>query len=461
MEVLVALLFEQGLIKEPDFPEQEKFVDDPAQFLIAQCTRRAGKSSALALKFFKAMERHPRSQCFYISLTRESAKAIMWGILQEQTQKLGINARFIESTLTMRMPNGSSLKLLGAKMANFKERIKGVKTPAAAIDESQDFGDHLQSLVDDVLTPAMADYRDSWLALTGTPGAVPKGYFYEASQQKKFGYSVHKWSILNNPYLPNAKEFIEMLKNKNQWDDHNPTLRREWMNEWVLDLASLVIHYDIEKNHFDRLPLLRTPWNHIMGIDLGFKDADAIAILAWNECSRNVYLVEELQVKGQDISSLAEQVSDLSKRYDVSKMVIDTGGLGKKIAEEMIRRHQIPVIAADKTRKFENLKFLDSSLRRQTFFAKKDSLFASDSLQLQVDWDKSTPDKTVMKDTFHSDIIDSVLYAFRESPAYSYDDPKLKPKHGTPEYYKQEVERMWQDDLERFTKQEQQEKGFV
>jgi hypothetical protein len=43
-------------------------------------------------------------------------------------------------------------------MKNFIRRLRGIKTPGAGIDEAQDFGSHLESLVDDVLTPALADY---------------------------------------------------------------------------------------------------------------------------------------------------------------------------------------------------------------------------------------------------------------------------------------------------------------
>lgn len=437
---------------DPHFPQQNKFVLDKSRFINAQCSRRAGKTNGLAIRFLNTMETHPGCFCPYIALTRESARNIMWAVLQEQDAKFKIGCTFTESNLTMTHPNGARLQLFGADMKNFIRRLKGTKTPGAAIDETQDFGSHLESLVDDVLTPTLTDYEDSWLAIVGTPGPVPMGYFYDVSYGRKHGFSHHEWTLYDNPYLPNAAKFVEELKLKRKWDDTHPTLLREWQNKWVLDLESLLIKYDEGKNNYDVLPI--TNWNYILGIDLGFKDSDALAVIAWSESNPNTYLVHEEVTSNQDISNLVDQINKISKVFDISKMVVDTGGLGKKIAEELIRRHKIPVQAADKARKMENVSFLNDCLRMGTFKAKSSSRFAEDSYKVQIDWDKTTPDKIKVKDSFHSDIIDAVLYAFKESPAFTYQKPKVKPPYQSKEWAAEEVSEMEQSAEDFFKKQE-------
>lgn len=437
---------------DPAFPRQNDFVLDDSRFIAAQCSRRAGKSNGLAIRFIRTLETHPNCFCPYISLTRESAKNIMWPALQEQSEKLGVPLEFTESNLTVKHGNGARLQLFGADTKNFIRRLKGIKTPGAGVDEAQDFGGHLQSLVDDVLTPTLTDYEDSWLALTGTPGPIPKGYFYEVTAQGKYGFSKHSWTLLDNPYLPNAKRFIEDLKQKKGWDDTNPTLRREWYNEWVLDLESLLIRWSKEKNDFQELPLEHA-WQYILGIDVGFGDADALAVIAWSNTSPNIYLAEEVVVSGQDVSALAESIRALYSRYQFHKMVIDTGGLGKKIAEELTRRFGLPLVAADKARKMENVALLNDFLSRSRFKAKADSRFVADSYRVQLDWDKSTPDRLVVKNDFHSDIIDAALYAFRESPAWTYEEPKPKPAYGTKAWQEAEREAMEQAAMEHFQNQ--------
>lgn len=440
------------------FGPQNQFILDTSRFVAAQCSRRAGKSNGLAYRFAKTMERHPGSQCVYLALTRESAFDIMWPVLTELNESHNLGWVMTESKLEVRAQNGSKLKLYGADQKNFIKRLKGRKFPGVAIDEAQDFGVHLRSLIDDVLTPATMDYADGWLALTGTPGPVPFGYFFEVTHEGKFGYSSHQWTLLDNPFLPQPEKFLSELRVKQEWEENNPTYLREYKNKWVLDVQSLWIQYKESLNNYTALPTLK--WNYILGVDMGYKDADALAVLAWNESDPNTYLVEELVTKGQGLTELVEQIQGLMKKYDIAQMTIDEGGLGKKLAEEMRRRHHIPVHAAEKQRKQETVKFLNDTLRTGRFKAKADSKFARDSYLIQIDYDKSTPDRIVIKKNPHSDIIDAVLYAFKLSPAFTYQKPKEKPKYGTALYLEEEVSEMERAAEAHFTAQEEAEKGY-
>jgi len=440
------------------FKLQSDFVADTNRFLVAQCSRRAGKTNGLALRFYNTLERYPNALCVYVALTRDSAKNIMWPILQELDDRYKIGMKFTDSDLTSTHPNGAKIKLFGDDMQGFIKRLKGIKTPGCAIDEAQDFGDHIQSLVDDVLTPAMTDYKDSWLALTGTPGPIPRGYFYDVSERRMYGYSVHKWTILDNPYLPQAEEFIADMIAKRQWEPNNPTLLREWRNKWVLDVESLLIKYSEGINHYETLPA--DDYVYILGVDLGISDADALAVLAWSENTKNIYLVHEETTTGQGVSELAQQIRALQQRFDIGKIICDEGALGKKIAEELRRRFHLPIVAADKSRKMESVSFLNDYLRLGHFKAKKDSRFAQDSYMVQIDYDKSTPDRLVVKSSYHSDIIDAVLYAYKESNAWTYQAKQELPKLGTKDWYDKEVSDMEKEAERFFTEQEDMGTGY-
>lgn len=433
-------------MEKTSFIAQTAFVNDPQQFIAAQCSRRAGKSNGLALRFFLTMERHPKSKCIYLALTRDSARDIMWNVLQDLDAKYGIGCKFKESQLTATHPNGSQLTLYGADQKNFIRRLKGQKSPGIGVDEAQDFGTHLESLLNDVLTPMMVDYADSWLAVTGTPGPVPQGYFFNITHQGKYNYSVHKWTLLDNPYLHEPQKFLDSLIERYQWEPNHPTLLREWRNNWVLDVESLWIRYKADKNHYDTLPRVQK-WNYILGIDIGYKDADALAVLAWSEQDPNTYLVEELVTPKQDITSLIENIQRFQKDYAPQKTVIDQGGLGLKIAEEMRRRHGVNVEAADKKLKSENVGVLNDDLRTGKFKAKKDSRFAQDSYLIQIDWDKTTPDRVVIKKEPHSDIIDAVLYAYKESYGFTHAPEVDKPKYGTKAWADAQSQEMWEAEL--------------
>lgn len=435
------------IISKGDFPEQDAFIHDTSRYIDVQCSRRAGKTNGLAIRFFKTMERHPKSQCLYLSLTQDSAKAIMWPILHEINDRYNIGCIFTESKMEMKHPNGAKLKLIGADLKNFIKRLKGRKYPGVGIDEAQDMGVHLQSLIDDVLTPSIADYTDGWLAMTGTPGPVPQGYFFEVTQNKKYGYSHHEWTILNNPFMPDPEAFIGDLIKKREWSDTNPTLLREWRNKWVLDVESLWVRYTEKINHYQELPKDHK-FNYILGVDIGFNDADAIAVVAWSETTPVTYLVEELITKKQGISALVSQIETLQKKYDAYKIVMDEGALGKKVAEDMRQRFGCPLEPADKAHKQSNVEFLNDALRLGKFKAKGASKFAQDSYLVQIDWDKSTPKRIIIKKKPHSDIIDAVLYAFRESYAYTHKKQVEKPKPGSKEWAELQSSEMWEAELE-------------
>lgn len=434
---------------EPNFPAQNKFILDQASFIDAQCSRRAGKSSGLGIRFYNTMSKYSGATCRYLALTGDSARDIMWPVLEELDAKYKLSLKFIPSKLTVVHPNGGKLRLYGADMKNFIRRLRGNKSPGTAVDEAQEFGMHLEYLIDDILTPMMVDFPDSWLAITGTPGPVPVGYFFEVTKQKKHGYSHHEWDFLQNPYLPNPEKFISELIEKKRWSADHPTLLREWRNKWVLDLESLWIRYNSDTNDFSELPPHIKQWHYILGIDIGWRDADAFCVLAWSESDPCTYLLEEVVTAKQDITGLRLRIEELRSRYSFHKMVMDTGGLGKKIAEELKGRYGIPLEAADKTRKQENAEILNDALRRGTFKARKESRFAQDSYLIQIDWDKSTPDRVVVKKNPHSDIIDAALYGFKESPAYHYK-PLIEPAlPGTAEYDRMQEEKHLQAAMEK------------
>ena len=115
------------------FKLQSDFVSDTSRFLVAQCSRRGGKTNGLGLRYYNTLERHPNALCVYVALTRDSAKNIMWPILQELDDRYKIGMKFTDSDLTSTHPNGSKIKLFGADMQGFIKRLKGIKTPGCAI----------------------------------------------------------------------------------------------------------------------------------------------------------------------------------------------------------------------------------------------------------------------------------------------------------------------------------------
>lgn len=442
------------------FPQQLSFVQDPSFFKMAITSRRAGKTVSCAVDLLHAAASTPECEVLYITLSRKNAKGLVWRELKKLNRQYELNWKANESDLTLESPEGSMVYCSGAKDRTQIENFRGKALRKIYLDEAQSFPAFISELIDDVLEPTLIDYAGT-LSLIGTPAPVPTGYFYNLTKNRDI--PTHHWTFFDNPFIASksGKTHMEILertlKRRGVTIDH-PSIQREWFGRWVMDLDSLVYRYDPSVCGYDEMP--PGDYVYILGVDIGFEDADALAVIAWDRTSRNTFLVEESVCKKQGITELVEQIERLRAKYGVSKTVIDAGGLGKKIAEEIIRRHKIPIQAAEKSRKMEFIELMNDDLRTGRFKAKSTSQFADDALKVEYDHDRSRPDKRVISDRFHSDICDAVLYAWRESYSYSYVPEPERPKVGTPEYWAAEAEKLEEQALKYFKEQQAQEEAW-
>jgi len=448
------------------FDKQLKFVTDPRPFKCAVCSRRSGKTIACAADLVDTALSTPEIVCLYITLSRNNAKKLIWPELQKLNRNFALGGSEDMTELSMLFPNGSVIYCSGAKDESEIEKFRGLALKKVYIDECQSFRPYIQELIDDVLSAALLDYAGT-LCLIGTPGPIPTGYFAEVAgvvkdkMEKSEAWSHHGWTYFDNPHITKKsgmthQALLDRELRRRGVTSNDPSIQREYYGKWVLDSDSLWIHYNDKLNHYTEMPPSPpTKYNYIMGIDLGFNDADAIAVLAWSDTEPCTYLVDEVVTAKQGLSELVEQIKLLQKKYDITKMIIDEGGLGKKLAEEMRRQHALPVEPADKARKQENVAFLNDALRTGRFKAKSNSKFAQDSYLVEIDRSKSRPDKIKISDKYHSDIIDAVLYAFKESPAFAYEPPKYKPKPGTKEWAEAQSSEMWEKAQEHFAEQKE------
>lgn len=454
-------------LKDFLFDKQLKFVEDPRPFKVAVCSRRAGKTVACAADLIDTALEHEGVVCLYITLSRNNAKKILWPELQKINRTFALAGVEDMTELSMKFPNSSIIYASGAKDESEIEKFRGLALKKVYIDECQSFRAYIKELIDDVITPALMDYAGT-LCLIGTPGPIPAGYFAEVSgavpnrQALADSWSNHGWTYFDNPHISikskmTHQQALDRVLKMRGVTALDPSIQREFFGRWMLDSESLWIQYKRDLCDYEALDPNKK-YNYALGIDIGFNDADALAVVAWEDNSNVTYLVEEIVTPKQGLTELVEQINYLQKKYDIVKMVIDEGGLGKKMAEEMRRRHHLPLHPADKARKQENVAFLNDCLRTGRFKAKASSRFAQDAFLVEIDRDKSRPDKIKISDKYHSDIIDAVLYIFKESPAFAWSKEPDKPKPGTKEWAKEEESSMFEAAQEFFNEQAELER---
>ncbi len=427
------------------FKQQLDFIKDERDFVTACTSRRAGKSTGCAADLVSTAIGRPGIVCLYITLSRASAKRIVWPELMRINRDFDLGGIPNIADLSLTFPNGSVIYCSGAKNKSEIEKFRGLAIALCYIDEAQSFGQFIEELIDDVISKALYDYNGR-LRVTGTPSPIPSGYFYKICHSEEWGH--HHWTMLQNPWLHKKSgktplELIDRDMKRKGVGAEDPTIQRECYGKWVTDSNSLVFRYNKDYNSFFELPESKGgKWDFIFGIDIGHDDADAIAVIAFHDHIKEAYLIEEMIKPKQGVTDLAEQIAALVKKYNPMSIVMDTGGLGKKIQFEFGRRFSLGIKAAEKSRKFEYIELLNDALRTRKFFAKETGRFADDTQRVEWDRDKSHGDKLVVSRTFHSDITDAVLYAYRESLHFLAEDLPTAIKAGTPEWVKRQEEEM-------------------
>lgn len=428
------------------FDQQRPFGVSDARFQTACCTRRSGKTVGELAKLLDVARKKPGSVCLYVTLSRINAKRLAWEILKGLNAEWSLGGVPSEGELLLAMPNGARIYLTGCADMGEVEKFRGLPLAIVVIDEAQSFPTMLlQKLIDEVLTPALMDFA-GLLVLVGTPGPVPIGYFHDCVVSQNWQHFA--WSVFDNPWIERKSGrtpqsmLDEELKRRGVTVD-DPVIQREWFGRWVLDPDALVFKYDPALNH--RL-VPKTVGRehhheyHVIGVDFGYYDADAIAVLGWSDNSPTLDLVEEIVTAKQHITPMMNKVRELEAKYQPLAIVADFAALGMKIAGEISSRTSVPVEAADKARKLEHIEWLNDALRTHRFFAPRTSRFAQDCAL--VEWDRTKFEKPKISDKFHSDICDAVLYAYVKALHWLHVPAAPTPARiGTAEWHAEERRR--------------------
>jgi len=424
--------------QEDLFEQQMAFINDPASFKTALCSRRAGKTYAACYYLIETASRNPDSICAYIALTRNSAKRLMWMELKRANRKYHIGMHFNNSELIATLPNRSQLVLTGANDEADIDKLRGSAYHLVILDEAASFGRHLEELVEEVLEPALIDHNGT-MAMIGTPNAACSGMFHRASTDKTQGYSNHHWTILENPHIPHAEQWLERRMKQKHWDKTHPVYLREWRGKWIRSNDSLIYKYTEEKNFYKEIPHHEHDFDFILGIDLGYEDATAFVIGAYCPELPDFYIVECYKETKMIPAQIAEKIKELDSQYDFNIMVADTGGLGKSIVEEFRFRYELPVRAAEKRNKASYIELMNSDLH--CGFVK-----VFEGCEILDEWDLLQWDEDRKKEDsrFENHLADACLYAWRESKHYTYKQKAIAPKQGSPEYYDALENEIWE-----------------
>jgi PBSX family phage terminase large subunit len=426
--------------------EQKIFLASPRKKKLARCSRRAGKTHLAAVGLIGAAVQTDNILVPYITLSIKNARRIVWTTLREIERQWAFGMEFLENQLIVRFPNGSQIIMGGCQDIAEVEKFRGPKYSLCVIDESQSIKSSiLEVLIEDILEPASLD-MDGAIWMFGTPGCGASGYFYDADQLKLSSspWERHAWTLLENPHLPGAVEWLKRKKIENKWDDSDATYRREYLGEWVRDENSLVYQFSKIRNLSDDLPDVE--WHYALGVDLGFIDATAFVVIAWSdEEIAETYVIETSKFTHLTSDDIGRKIKWLDSEYEFERIVCDSGGLGKMVVEEMSKRFSLNILPAQKRAKHDHIELMNSDFKkgRLLIHDNPENKVLIDELEL-LEWDvnERTKGRFTERSDCENHACDALLYVWRESLAFLHRPETFQPLLGSDEWFLAEEARM-------------------
>jgi len=433
-----------GLIADM-FEAQRNFYEDKARFKAGLCTRRAGKSNVAARMLLNAAFEHPNRQSLYVALTRDSARFIMWPILTALIKKYGIKCKASEHKLIVTLPNGSTVRLVGADAKeDEKQKLLGQANYLIVIDECASFKPHIRALIEDVLEPTLVDYLGSMIMI-GTPGDVAYGYFYEITEKGKKGWSLHKWTTYDNPHMKEEFETEIARKRENDPDiETRPSFLRQYRAKWVTDTNALIYKFDPVRNSF--INIRKGRWYYSLGVDLGWDDPTAFTLIAWSYDDPCVYILDSWAKSEMILSKVSDAITFYDKQYGLTSLVVDNAS--KQAVEDMRSRYKHPFKAAEKQGKADFIGIFNDNLTTGKIKLGP----ACDELVTEwqnLVWAKEKVPK-IEDPKCANHCADSALYIYRDARHYLYEKKDTPPKRDDPERAQWEADRMEQQEVEQW-----------
>lgn len=445
---------------DSSFKHQTEFIKDPNKLKVAFCTRRAAKSYTGGLYLVQTCLENPGVSCLFIGLTRLSAKGIVWkDVLKVINRKYKLGIKFNDTLLTATFANGSVIYLMGVDSSeDEKDKALGQKYKLAIIDEAASYSINLRELVYGILKPASVDYNGS-ICLLGTSGNLTKGLFYDITTGVEPGWSVHRWTAHDNPYVVKQwqAELDDIAKNRPLFME-TPLFKQWYLNQWVVDIDSLVYKFNEDRNLYNEIPMhIRGDWQYLLGVDLGYEDPSAFVVVAYHEYDKILYVVDTYKRSKMDVTDVANKIKELKTKYSIHKVIVDNAN--KQAIEEIQKRHQLPLIPADKTGKADFIEIMNAELIQGRI--KVQPKLGTDLIS---EWQgliwKEKGLKREENPTCDNHLADACLYAWRYCYSYLSEMPVLKPKYGTPEWQAKEVEDMEEAAIAHFTALEDAATGW-
>lgn len=353
-------------------PLQRRYISDRAALISYLAGRRHGKTFAIAVRI--AENARPDTMQAYVAPTITRANEILLPILRQLRRDCGLAWSQVGDTITF--GSGGQLRLMGMSNVAEIQKLRGEDLLAAYFDEcGVPKSDLLREAVLSCAWEALRKHRGepgSGVSLSGTPGPLPEGFFWEATTQMTaqgapaFATSRHHGTIHDNPLFANGKAEASIqadLEAGIYISREDSRFRREVLAQWCL--PSELRCYSAYTGEV--LPQASAPTfgRTVMAVDFGWGDATAIVVLRlvpYEERhdqpdgsarvlrGERVHVLYAVKRSGWQLPDLAAKIREVQSVYRVGTIVGDSGGgASKQVVESFASMFGVAMLPAQKS----------------------------------------------------------------------------------------------------------------
>lgn len=312
----------------PLTPAQETICKDDSRFRVAVTGRRFGKTHCAIRELARHAAAKDKAEVHYVSPSYRMSKSIVWDKLKEKLKDLRWVDTTNESEMSIRLKNGSRIKLKGA---DNPDSLRGVGLDFLVLDEFQDIDPRAWY---EILRPTLSDKKGKAL-FTGTPrgvGSWSHEMFTEAQEREDWG--AHTYRTIDGGIV--TQDEIEQAKQ--EMDEQ--TFEQEYLATFTTWRKSVAYNFN-RNTHV-------TPYEGditelFVGMDFNVSPFTcAIATI-----DKHVHFIDEIALDGGHTEAVA---LELRRRYPQSKITIfpdpacnqKRTSAGGKTDLSILQNHQFP-----------------------------------------------------------------------------------------------------------------------
>ena len=272
----------------------------PSRFRVVVAGRRFGKTFLSTAEILNAALSGKDRNVWYVAPTYKAAKEIAWEMLIK-----GIPIEYInktnESSLTLRLLNGSTISLKGAEKP---DNLRGRALDFCVLDE---FADMRKEAWYEVIRPSLSD-RQGGALFIGTPKG--RNHFYELYGKGKDGdegWTAFQYTTLEGGNVPQDEIQSAMQ------DLDERTFNQEYMARFIN--YSGVIYYSFSREESVVKFAEESNVFHI-GMDFNLDPMSAVVMVRKGDV---MHVVDEIVMFG---SNTDEMVAEIKERYKNASVTI-------------------------------------------------------------------------------------------------------------------------------------------